>query len=284
MRNLTEIIVHCTATPNNWWDGKKTSEKVAEVKLWHTRDRGWSDIGYHYLIDRDGTIARGRPMERDGAHVRGHNRGTVGISLFGGRDSTADGQFADNYTPEQEASLRSLIDDLQNGHPSITKISGHNEYAAKACPGFRVRDWLEGPWGVLPEFLTREEPAPIQRRPEPRPAASVADMDAIADLIEETDSGSSSTVLRSVLTRLRSGLMGGAGLSFGGYIAGAWESFTALPYPTQMMIGGGIALVVAVAYFEYRSSVKNEESRKRKGQKSEVARMHLARMLERVDI
>lgn len=284
MRNLTEIIIHCTATPNNWWDGKKTSEKVAEVKAWHTRDRGWSDIGYHYLIDRDGTIARGRPMERDGAHVRGRNRGTVGISLFGGRDSTADGQFADNYTPEQEASLRSLIDDLQNGHPSITKISGHNEYAAKACPGFRVRDWLEGPWGALPEFLTRQEPAPIQTRPEPRPAASVADMDAIADLIEETDSGSSSTVLRSVLTRLRSGLMGGAGLSFGGYIAGAWESFTALPYPTQMMIGGGIALVVAVAYFEYRSSVKNEESRKRKGQKSEVARMHLARMLERVDI
>ena len=57
MRPLNEIIIHATATPANWRDGQKTSTKVAEVRRWHVEDRGWSDIGYHYLIDRDGTVA-----------------------------------------------------------------------------------------------------------------------------------------------------------------------------------------------------------------------------------
>ena len=142
MRRLTEIIIHCTATPNNWRSNDSTSAKVAEVKLWHTRDRGWSDIGYHYLIDRDGTLANGRSMSRDGAHVKGRNKNTVGISLFGGIDSVSDGKFSDNFTPEQESTLRAVIRDLRQKYPSIKIVSGHNQYAAKACPGFHVPTWL----------------------------------------------------------------------------------------------------------------------------------------------
>ena len=141
MRQITEAIVHCTATRPEWWAGKRTSEKVREIKRWHVEDRGWSDIGYHYLIDRDGTVATGRPMERNGAHVQGHNTGTIGISLFGGFGSSENDAFEENFTPEQDAALRKLLDDLKARY-GFTKVTGHNQYAAKACPGFSVPRWL----------------------------------------------------------------------------------------------------------------------------------------------
>ena len=143
MRPLNEIIVHCTATRAEWYDGQTTASKVAEVRNWHLA-RGWSDIGYHYLIDRDGTVATGRPLEKVGAHAKGHNTGTIGISLFGGHGSSENDAFSDNYTPQQEAALLKLIYDLREEYPSITTVSGHNQYAAKACPGFNVPRWYKG--------------------------------------------------------------------------------------------------------------------------------------------
>ena len=104
-------------------------------------ERGWKDIGYHFLIDRDGKVAPGRPVEKEGAHVMGHNTGTIGIALFGGHGSAETDAFAQNFTPEQDAALRKLIADLRRQYPIISKISGHNEYAAKACPGFNVPAW-----------------------------------------------------------------------------------------------------------------------------------------------
>jgi len=141
MRQITEAIVHCTATRADWWASRATSTKVKEVRRWHVEDRGWSDIGYHYLIDRDGTVAKGRPMERDGAHVRGHNTGTIGISLFGGHGSSENDAFEDNFTPEQDKALRELLDELKARY-GFTKVTGHNEKSAKACPGFDVPRWL----------------------------------------------------------------------------------------------------------------------------------------------
>jgi N-acetylmuramoyl-L-alanine amidase len=143
MRPIHEIIIHATATPANWRAGQPTSAKVAEVRRWHL-DRGWSDIGYHYLIDFDGSIATGRPLERVGAHVQGHNTGSVGIALFGGKGGVADGMFEDNYTPAQDKALRGLIGRLKAVYP-ITQISGHNEYANKACPCFKVMEWYRAP-------------------------------------------------------------------------------------------------------------------------------------------
>tara|TARA_R110002153_G_scaffold217788_1_gene370264 strand:+ start:541 stop:1053 length:513 start_codon:yes stop_codon:yes gene_type:complete len=141
MRKITGIIVHCTATRADWWSGKSLAKKIAEVKRWHVEDRGWSDCGYHYLIDRDGKVGTARPVERDGAHVRGHNKGTIGVSLFGGHGSNEKDAFADNFTPLQDAALRRLIGNLRADYGPVP-VSGHNEYAAKACPGFMVSPWL----------------------------------------------------------------------------------------------------------------------------------------------
>ena len=140
MRNINEIVVHCTATRPDWWSDRSTEEKTREVRQWHL-DRGWKDIGYHWLIDRDGTVVKGRDESVVGAHVKDHNANSIGVSLFGGHGGSNDDKFQDNFTPEQDASLRQLIRDIKDRH-NITKISGHNEYANKACPCFHVTNWL----------------------------------------------------------------------------------------------------------------------------------------------
>lgn len=142
MRKINELIVHCTATPSNFMSSATPAQRVDEVRRWHVEDNGWSDIGYHYLIDRGGQLLNGRPVSRAGAHVKGHNSDTIGISLFGGKGGTKNQSFEDNFTPEQGETLRRLINQLQNEYGPGLKISGHQEYANKACPCFDVRGWL----------------------------------------------------------------------------------------------------------------------------------------------
>ena len=173
MRPIHEIIIHATATPANWRAGEPTSAKVAEVRRWHVEDRKWSDVGYHYLIDLDGTVATGRPLARVGAHVQGHNTGSVGIALFGGKGGVADGMFADNYTPAQDKALRGLIGRLKAVYP-ITQISGHNEYANKACPCFKVMEWYR---------------APMNPRAAPAPAAAASPFAALLALLAKIFGG-----------------------------------------------------------------------------------------------
>lgn len=144
MRNINEIVVHCTATRADWWETRTINQKVAEVRKWHVEGNGWSDIGYHFLIDRDGKVAKGRDVSVTGAHVRGRNANTIGISLFGGHGGATTDKFEDNFTPEQDAALRQLISELRVQFPTITKISGHHEYANKACPCFDVTEWYTG--------------------------------------------------------------------------------------------------------------------------------------------
>lgn len=142
MREINELIVHCAATPPEWMADKSLPEQVDEIRRWH-RDRGWSDIGYHYVIGRDGYWMEGRPVEKIGAHVRGRNSRSVGICLIGGKSSNENDQFSDHFTPEQDAALRKMLETLSTRFPKVTRISGHNQYAAKACPGFQVQDWLK---------------------------------------------------------------------------------------------------------------------------------------------
>lgn len=142
MRDIDTIVVHATATRPEWWEGYSAATKVEEVRSWHL-SRGFSDIGYHYLIDRDGTVVEGRLVERAGAHALGHNDTSIGISLFGGHGSERTDDFSDHFTLKQDKALRGLIQKLEVEHPGIRKIIGHNEVSAKACPGFQVKSWLQ---------------------------------------------------------------------------------------------------------------------------------------------
>lgn len=141
MRNVSEIIIHCSATKVGWLSNRRVEKKIKEIDSWH-RAKSWAGIGYHYVIDRDGTVGNGRPVEKTGAHVRGHNRGTIGVCLIGGWDSNENDRFLDNFTKDQDAALTQLLAKLKAVYGSDVKVSGHNEYAAKACPGFRVSEWL----------------------------------------------------------------------------------------------------------------------------------------------
>lgn len=141
MRHIDEIIIHCSDTPPNWREDEPVLQQVAEVRRWHVEENGWSDVGYHYLVGRNGKTFEGREIRRIGAHTKGHNANSIGIMLFGGKGSSADDNFRDNYTQEQNNALRKLIAELRQQYPTITKVSGHNEYAARACPGFSVTRW-----------------------------------------------------------------------------------------------------------------------------------------------
>ena len=131
MRKITDIIIHCSATP----EGKAFT--VADIDRWH-RQRGFDCIGYHYVIYLDGSVHKGRAIEKQGAHCKGHNAQSIGICYIGG--CAADGKTPkDTRTPEQRAALRQLVQQLQKAYPGST-VHGHNEYnKAKACPSFNVK-------------------------------------------------------------------------------------------------------------------------------------------------
>ena len=128
-RPISEIIVHCTATP----EGRDVT--AADVRAWH-RAQGWSDIGYHALVRLDGTVEMGRPEAQVGAHVIGHNVGTLGVVYAGGLGP--DWQPKDTRTQAQREALMAVCRAWLVKYPSIGKISGHRDYAPKACPSFDV--------------------------------------------------------------------------------------------------------------------------------------------------
>lgn len=133
MRKITEIILHCSATP----EGKDYT--VADIDAWH-RARKFNGIGYHFVVYRDGTVHVGRPIERTGAHCTGHNSQSVGVCYIGG--CAADGKTPkDTRTAKQRPAIEKLVRELLAKYPGAT-VHGHNEFAAKACPSFDVRAWL----------------------------------------------------------------------------------------------------------------------------------------------
>lgn len=128
MRTITEIIIHCSATI----EGKDFT--VKDIDRWH-KQRGFKMVGYHFIIRLDGTIEQGRPLEMVGAHCTGHNAHSIGICYIGGLDKA--GRPKDTRTQAQKDVLWSLVKSLQKKYPRAT-LHGHNEFANKACPCFKV--------------------------------------------------------------------------------------------------------------------------------------------------
>lgn len=129
MREITEIIVHCTATPA----GRDVT--ASDVDRYH-RLRGFRCIGYHYLVRLDGTVEKGRPEQEIGAHCKDHNSQSIGVAYSGG--VKADGVTPmDTRTQAQRLSLRRLLVELRGRYPDA-KIRSHRDFAQKACPSFNA--------------------------------------------------------------------------------------------------------------------------------------------------
>lgn len=129
-RVINEIIVHCTATPA----GKDYT--VDDIRRWH-KAQGWSDVGYHYIVYRDGTVHEGRNIDIAGAHTLNHNQNSIGVVYIGGM--TKDNKKpADSRTNAQKDALVQLLKELRQLYPSA-KIYGHRNFANKACPSFDAK-------------------------------------------------------------------------------------------------------------------------------------------------
>ena len=134
MRKIKEAIIHCADFP---WGN------VQQIDGWH-RQRGFSQIGYHFVIlngwiglhcklrSLDGAIQTGRPLELVGAHTKGHNRNSIDICLIG----------RDTFTNQQFQSLRELLHELEKKFPGL-KMTPHRKYnKRKTCPNFTLEKVL----------------------------------------------------------------------------------------------------------------------------------------------
>ena len=134
-RRIDKIILHCSATP----EGEDFS--VEQIRKMHIA-RGFTDIGYHWYIRRDGTIYKGRDESKVGAHTTGQNSYSIGVCYCGGCPPRSVKNWAnqgkDTRTPAQKAAIIKLCKELKSRYPEAT-LHGHNEFANKACPSFIVK-------------------------------------------------------------------------------------------------------------------------------------------------
>lgn len=134
LKDVQFITLHCTAT--------RPSQKagVKEVRAWH-RAKGWADVGYHFIVRRNGTVEKGRPLSQTGAHVQGWNRNNIGICLEGGLNEKSWAP-ENNFTREQWRALKPLVAGLR-AKAKKAKIVGHRDFpnVQKACPCFDAKTW-----------------------------------------------------------------------------------------------------------------------------------------------
>ena len=136
MRKIDKIFIHCSATP----EGRDI--KMETIKSWHVKGRGWRNIGYHFVIELDGTLKVGRPMEQIGAGVKGHNEHSIHVCYVGGLDKNK--KAKDTRTEAQRETLNTIIGGLLKEYPDAS-VHGHNEFSNKACPSFDVQKEFGGP-------------------------------------------------------------------------------------------------------------------------------------------
>jgi hypothetical protein len=146
---IESIFIHCAATPNGRhftildvddWHGARGFRRHDAIRDIHRPHL--EHVGYHAVINLDGSVALGRDPFECGAHVSGHNRTSMGVCVIG----------TDKFTVPQWNVLREVVrgwvDDFR-----IKQIRGHNEVSAKSCPGFRVCDWTTGGMRPLEDHI-----------------------------------------------------------------------------------------------------------------------------------
>lgn len=133
---VEKIILHCAATP----EGKEFT--AADINRMHIQ-RGFKKIGYHYVIDLDGTVEKGREENENGAHTIGYNSKSLGICYIGG--VAKDGKTPkDTRTEAQKVAIFNIVKELiEKYNLTLDDVHGHYEFANKACPSFKMKDFKE---------------------------------------------------------------------------------------------------------------------------------------------
>ena len=137
LRKKTEmIVIHCASTKPSMDIGYK------EIRKWHVEDNGWDDVGYHYIVRRDGKVEVARSEAFQGAHAPAVNSKSIGVCLVGGM--AEDGGAENNFTLEQFLSLKDLIKKIKTTNPNIKEILGHCDVQDNKpnCPRFNLKEWL----------------------------------------------------------------------------------------------------------------------------------------------
>ncbi len=126
-RNVHTVFIHCSATDN------PAHDDINVIKSWHL-NRGFSDVGYHYFIHKNGGLSAGRSLEIDPAAQRGHNTGTIAICVHGLAE--------DKFTELQYNTLKYLVYSIQMEYVPPLRVRGHCEVSPKACPVFDYKTVL----------------------------------------------------------------------------------------------------------------------------------------------
>lgn len=153
-------VMHVSATV------EQSGYTFKKCRDYHVNVEGWSDIGYHFFIGEDASLHIGRPLNRNGAHVIGHNSGTIGICVAGGLGKNKAPK--DTMTSEQKLVVEGLLLALKKGNPKM-KVKGHRDYSKdlnnngviepfefmKACPCYNAMDRFKVFNGSLENILKR---------------------------------------------------------------------------------------------------------------------------------
>lgn len=131
MRDVALIVIHHTAAAESAWGWD-------DIRADHIENNGWTDIGYHYGVSKNGTLETGRAESKVGAHAYGNNSNSIGVVLLG--------DFHDSGELPTEAQLDTTAELLEEllerygleledvkPHSELGSSSGHTD-----CPGF---DW-----------------------------------------------------------------------------------------------------------------------------------------------
>jgi N-acetylmuramoyl-L-alanine amidase len=129
------LVVHCSDTRSH------IDVDIGMIREWHMKERGWADVGYHYVIRRNGLIENGRPHWALGAGVQGYNSHSMHVCLVGGRGPN--GKAENNFTPEQFRSLKFILANLLTREAVGAEVCGHRDFpnTGKECPSFNVKPW-----------------------------------------------------------------------------------------------------------------------------------------------
>lgn len=139
MRTIKEIIVHASDQATNY-PGLKWREPFVDaesIRRFHVDYHGWGDIGYHWVVLENGTVEPGRPEQKMGAHVRGHNKYSIGVVVITQDDK---GRFT---IPSLNGLRKIVFDRLKEYNLSVDDIYPHNYYdKTKTCPGCSRKNLL----------------------------------------------------------------------------------------------------------------------------------------------